>query len=110
MQRLTLTLCLLMAFTGWCNAGPEPMSNKDKVIEMAPPPCDWYRAHEWDLNIWAAWAFSGQSDHRDIDFDYEAVDEEFDEPLRPVFLGEPHEDQFLNKDDAWGGGMDLKYF
>ncbi len=110
MKRLTLTFCALVALASFCYAGPEPMSGKDKEIQLAPPPCDWYHAHEWNLTLWAGWAFSGQDGKRDIDFDYEEVDEQFDEHLNPVFLGEPHDDEFLNKDNSWGGGMDLKYF
>ncbi len=110
MKRLTLTLCATALLTALCYAGPEPFSGKDKEIQLAPPPCDWYRSHEWNLDLWAGWAFSGQNGHNDIDFDYEAVDEQFDETLNPVFLGEPHDDRFLNKDDAWAGGADIKYF
>jgi hypothetical protein len=110
MKRLTLTLCVTIALTSFCYAGPELVSGKDKEIQLTPPPCDWYRAHEWDLNIWATWAFSAQANSHHIDFDFEDVDEQFDETLRPVFLGEPHDDHFLNKDDSWGGGLDIKYF
>ena len=110
MRSLSLTLCVLCALTAASFAGPEPISGKDKEVQLAPPPCDWYHSHEWDFNIWAGWAFSAQAGDNKIDFDYEEVDEQFDENLRPVFLGDPHDDNFLNKDDAWGGGLDLKYF
>lgn len=111
MKKPPLTLCAILALAGFCYAGAEPYSGKDKEIELAPPPpCEFYRAHEWNLTIWGAWAFSANDGHRELDFDYESVDEQFDEHLNPVFLNEPHDDEFINKDDTWGGGIDLQYF
>ena len=36
-------------------------------MQPAPPVCDFYRAHEWDLSIWAAWAFASDTGRFDVD-------------------------------------------
>jgi len=63
MKKLTLTFCALFALVAVAPAlyadGPEKYSGKEKeVMQPAPPVCDFYRAHEWDLGIWGAWAFA----------------------------------------------------
>lgn len=111
MRKLTFVLCALGTFATLCYAGPEQYSAKDKeVILPEPPPCEWYRAHEWNFDIWGAYAFAPDRERRPVDFDFEAVDEEFDETGEAVFLGEPVNDRFLHSDHAWGGGGDVKYF
>ncbi|MEP7014457.1 MAG: hypothetical protein ABI925_03370 [Verrucomicrobiota bacterium] len=111
MKKLTLTFCIFAATFAVCYAGPESYSGKDKeVIQPMPAPCEWYRAHEWNFDIWATYAFSGHPGHHDLDFDLDSVDEEYDTTEAPVFLGSSRDDQFLNKDGAWGGGADIKYF
>ena len=62
MKKLTLTFCAFIALLVVAPAiyadGPEKYSGKEKeVMQPAPPVCDFYRAHEWDLSIWGAWAF-----------------------------------------------------
>src|SRR5437667_404912 len=66
MKKLTLTFCALFALFVVAPAlyadGPEKYSGKEKeVMQPAPPVCDFYRAHEWDLSIWAAWAFASDT-------------------------------------------------
>ena len=110
MKKLTLTLSAIAALIALCYAGPEQYSGKEKEVIEPQVSCDWYRAHEWNIDVWGAWAFSAQPGARDLDFDLEAVDEQFDFSQNAVFLGSPVKDRFLNRDDAWGGGMDVKYF
>src|SRR5437773_11179948 len=72
MKKLTLTFCALFALLVVAPAlyadGPEKYSGKEKeVMQPAPPVCDFYRAHEWDLDIWGAYAFSANPGHNDFD-------------------------------------------
>jgi hypothetical protein len=82
-----------------------------EILQQAPPPCEWYRAHEWDLDLWGTWAFSANTGTDEVD-----RDEPGHEPIGfvPVTfrknLGSRSNDVFLNRDDTWGGGADLKYF
>jgi len=47
MKQLALAFCSAAALACAIYAGPEQFSGKDKeVIQPAPPPCDWYRAHD----------------------------------------------------------------
>jgi hypothetical protein len=67
MKKLTLTFCALFALFAaaaalYADDGPERVSSKEKqVMQPAPPVCDFYRAHEWDLDLWAAWAFAADT-------------------------------------------------
>jgi hypothetical protein len=66
MKKLTLTFCALFALVLVAPAlyadGPERYSGKEKeVMQPAPPVCDFYRAHEWDLSIWGAYAFASDT-------------------------------------------------
>ena len=111
MKRFTLTLLILCAAGTLAYAGSERYSSKDKeVMQQAPPPCDWYRAHEWDFSFWGTFAFSGNSglinDFRPGDFDGGP-----DNPgTEHIDIGAARHDRFLNKDNALGGGLDVKYF
>ena len=71
MKKLTLTFCALFAVLVVAPAiyadGPERTSGKEKeVMQPAPPVCDFYRAHEWDLDIWGAYAFGGTTGQFDV--------------------------------------------
>src|SRR5229473_7534889 len=71
MKKLTLTFCALIALLVVAPAiyadGPEKYSGKEKeVMQPAPPVCDFYRAHEWDLNIWGAYAFAADTGQFDV--------------------------------------------
>ena len=114
MKKLALTLCITALLSGLCQAGPERYSGKEKEM-IQPQPCEWYRAGEWDLDIWGAYAFANKDDDDEGEFninnfDYLAADTEFDLTERPVFLGEFGDHRLLGRDNAWGGGGDLKYF
>src|SRR5438128_9947735 len=65
MKKLTLTFCALFALFVVAPAlyadGPEPSSKEKEVMQPAPPVCDFYRAHEWDLSIWGAYAFAADT-------------------------------------------------
>src|SRR4029077_5384965 len=72
MKKLTLTFCALIALVAvapalYADDGPEKYSGKEKeVMQPAPPVCDFYRAHEWDLSIWGAYAFAADTGQRDV--------------------------------------------
>src|SRR5256886_13778803 len=70
MKKLTLTFCALFALLVVAPAyadGPERYSGKEKeVMQPAPPTCDFYRAHEWDLDIWGAYAFAADTGQFDV--------------------------------------------
>jgi hypothetical protein len=105
---LTLTiLCALAGLAGLAYAGSENYSSNKEVMQQAPASCDWYRAHEWDLSLWGTYAFSGNTGHADPFSDRFAREPEdafeFDQ-------GQWGNDRFLNRDGAWGGGADVKFF
>jgi hypothetical protein len=139
MKKLTLTFCALFALFAVAAAlyadGPEKYSGKEKeVMQPAPPVCDFYRAHEWDLGIWGAYAFAADTgqfpvDRRTIEGDL--VADPFFPDIDPVtidyrtgFVGRPQlfnpnervnigqvsKNQLFGRDDTWGGGVDVKYF
>ncbi len=139
MKKLTLTFCALFALFAVAAAlyadGPEKYSGKEKeVMQPAPPVCDFYRAHEWDLDIWGAYAFSANPGHNDFDkgrtegelnidpftpdedpfvFDYGTQTTTFPKSQNPderVNLGRYSKDELMGRDDTWGGGVDVKYF
>src|ERR1700737_3947587 len=67
MKKLTLTFCALFAFVSALYAGNEKYSGKEKeVIQPAPPVCELYRAHEWDLNIWGTFVFSANPGRNNV--------------------------------------------
>jgi hypothetical protein len=115
MKKLTLTLCAVGTFAFAFNfgvfAGPEQYSGKEmKQAVVTPPACEWYRGNEWDISIWGAYAFPGNDGRRnpaDVALSHE-TNEGLDNHEENV--GRISNDRFLNKDDAWGGGVDLKYF
>ena len=114
MKQLALAFCVAAALACAIYAGPEQYSGKDKeVMQSAPLPCDWYRAHEWDVSIWGAYAFPANTGkHETLNDDtFERNDTGFPDPASPLIdVGPTSKDRFLNKDWAWGGGADIKYF
>jgi len=145
MKKLTLTFCALFALVLVAPAlyadGPEQYSGKEKeVMQPAPPVCDFYRAHEWDLDIWGAWAFAADTgDFAPVTTDpFALTGTDFDPTLSeisdrtsPCFTGPggpgPCEPKFFNqnerinvgqisknelfrRDGVAGGGLDVKYF
>jgi opacity protein-like surface antigen len=144
MKKLTLTFCALFALFVVAPAlyadGPEPSGKEKEVMQPAPPVCDFYRAHEWDLSIWGAYAFAadtGQNhfdtsrgrgdsgndlvidpffpdiDPSTINFDTTPIfvgEQRIDNPNERVNLGQVSKNQLFARDDTWGGGFDVKYF
>src|SRR6266446_10666674 len=143
MKKLTLTSCALFALFVVAPAlyadGPEKYSGKEKeVMQPAPPVCDFYRAHEWDLDIWGAYMFSANPGHNHFDkgrtegelnadpftsnlgpeidpfvVDYSADTTTFPKNQNPnerINLGRYSKDELMGRDDTLGGGVDVKYF
>ena len=131
MKKLTLTFCALFAFVSALYAGNEKYSGKEKeVMQPAPPVCELYRAHEWDLDIWGTFVFSANPGRNNVPNDdpffpdadpvaEDAVVPDLDatdgdsaalNPNERINLGQQSKDQFLGRDNSFGGGMDIKYF
>src|SRR6266567_6166026 len=140
MKKLTLTFCALFAVAAALYAdGPEKYSGKEKeVMQPAPPVCDFYRANEWDLDIWGAYMFSANPGHYHFDKGRHEGDSGSDlniDPFTPDFdpysfdygtgvrsqtalfnpnerinLGPYSKDELMGRDNTFGGGVDVKYF
>src|SRR4029077_20913490 len=139
MKKLTLTFCALIALVAvapalYADDGPEKYSGKEKeVMQPAPQVCDFYRAHEWDLSIWGAYAFAADTGQRDVPNDdpffpdtdvtnttvtsilgipiTTTITEPANfNPQERVNIGRVSNNQLFARDDAWGGGADIKYF
>src|SRR5260370_22786710 len=139
MKKLTLTFCALFALFVVAPAlyadDPEKYSGKEKeVMQPAPPVCDFYRAHEWDLSIWGAYAFAADSGQHDVantdpffnpatgvlgeDPDPFTFDigtgffgeQAIDNPNERVNIGQVSKNELFARDDTFGGGVDVKYF
>jgi hypothetical protein len=134
MKKLTLTFCALFALFAAAPAifadGPEAYSGKKEVMQPAPPVCDFYRAHEWDLGIWGAFMFAADTgqlahfrdpvladpfspDHDPSTFDVFTGffgEQAQDNPNERVNLGQVSKNQLFARDNTWGGGVDAKYF
>ena len=103
MKKFTLTFAILCAFCTFAFSGTEQYSGKEtkEVLQPAPPPCEWYRAHEWDIMIWGTYAFSGNTgEDVDDEFFIDGIELEFSH----------NSDRLLDEDDVFGGGADIKYF
>jgi hypothetical protein len=95
-------------------------------MQPAPPVCDFYRAHEWDLSIWAAYAFASDTGSLAVDDEDPFVPDTdpFTFDVNTGFIGEPavwnpnervnigqvSKNQLFARDQTWGGGADMKYF
>jgi hypothetical protein len=138
MKKLTLTFCALFAIFVVAPAlyadGPEQYSGKEKeVMQPAPPVCDFYRAHEWDLGIWGAYAFGGDTGQNNVANDDPFFPDTdvtnttvtaifgipvgtvtttpgFFNPNERVNIGQVSKNQLFARDDTFGGGVDVKYF
>jgi len=137
MKKLTLTFCALFALVVAAPAlyadGPEPSSKEKEVMQPAPPVCDFDRAHEWELSIWGAYAFAADTGQFNVPNDDPFFPDEdvtntsvlaifgttisssttepanFN-PNERVNIGQVSKNQLFARDDAWGGGADVKYF
>ena len=114
MKKSTLTFSIVFAacaLGAFANAGTEPYAGKE-VMQQAPAPCEWYRAHEWNFNVWGTYAFSFNQGQRDFPNNLDelgdlAPQDQFNEDHD---IGASRDDRFLNRDGAWGGGADVKFF
>jgi hypothetical protein len=106
---LTFIFAAAAGLTQVAWAGPEQYSGKEMKQVAAPPPCEWYSGHEWNVSLWGAFAFpenDGTNDPRDVAAAHEArEDDNHEDNVGPI-----SHDQFLNRDQVWGGGADIKYF
>jgi hypothetical protein len=83
MKKFALASVFFFTLGIFAQAGPEAISGKE-MKQVIPPPCDeWYRDTEWNASLWGTYLFTGD--------DWE-------------------EDEYIESDHAWGGGIDLKYF
>jgi hypothetical protein len=107
MKRFALTFTILCATCALTWAGTD-YSGKDKeVIQQAPAPCEWYRAHEWDFNFWGTYAFAANSGNsHPEDFEFQSAEN----TGSVVDLGHVSNDRFMGRDNVWGGGVDVKFF
>src|SRR5437763_1985762 len=138
MKKLTLTFCALFALVVVAPAlyadGPEKYSGKEKeVMQPAPPVCDFYRAREWDRSIWGAYAFAADTGRIDVPNDdpffpdndvtnstlvsilgfpltFTSTEPATGNPQERVNIGRVSKNELFARDDAWGGGADIKYF
>src|SRR6185503_20877114 len=95
MKQFALTLSILCVCAAIAWAGPEALSGTDMKETVAPiESVEWYSAHEWNVSIWGTYVFAAN---------------EVEHEVTPTMnCWEP--DRYLGADDAWGGGIDLKYF
>jgi len=139
MKKLTLTFCALFALFVVAPAlyadGPEKYSGKEKeVMQPAPPVCDFYRAHEWDLDIWGAYAFAADTGQFDVPNDdpffpdsdvtnqtfitffgvpiiqTSQTEPKLFNPNERVNIGQVSKNELFARDNTFGGGLDVKYF
>jgi hypothetical protein len=76
------SLAAILVLTGAAHGGSQVYLNaKQPVVQI--PCAQWYGDNEWNVNIWGAYAFTGEN---------------------------WQSDRYLDADHAWGGGLDLKYF
>jgi hypothetical protein len=98
MKQIALTFAALCAAGALCYAGPEQYSGKE-MKQVAPTPCpEWYADNEWNVGLWGTYAFGGDNGHSIDDSDLDFIDGET-----------VHFNNYVG-DEAWGGGIDLKYF
>ena len=97
MKLLFLVTVSLVTSIASSNAGPT-----EKEMP-GPPPCpSWYADSEWNISLWAGYAF--------IENRYPGPSETISfGPTLPKTSG-PSRDRYLEADHAWGGGVDAKYF
>ncbi len=95
MKSIALTLSILAASMVVALAGPEAMSGKDtKEVVQPVAPVEWYADNEWNVSLWGTYVFTQNGGES--------------APEEGIVLWT--EDRYLGADDAWGGGIDLKYF
>lgn len=95
MKKTVFAILGVFSLSAFAYAGAEPLSGKDKeVVQPAPSLTEWYRDNEWNVGIWGTYVFTGNGGE--------------EAPNQGIVLWSS--DRYLGTDDAWGGGIDLKYF
>jgi hypothetical protein len=94
-KQLAGSVTILFALCALLQAGPEQISGKEMKQAVEPlAEVQWYADNEWNVSIWGAYVFTGNGAEDAL-------------PLEEIpWSG----DRYLGTDDAWGGGIDLKYF
>ena len=109
----TVICFFVVSYLAWqAYGGTETSSGKDMGVQQeVVAPCEWYRAHEWNLNLWGTYAISGNPGHNFFPKGLDAIGDLLPESfVGTVDLGPVRGDRFLNRDGAWGGGADVKFF
>ncbi len=79
-------------------------------MKQVEQPCPgWYADNEWNIQVWGAYAFPGNRGSRNI-LDVFNEHENNGNDNNENDIGHLSNDRFLNKDDVFGGGADVKYF
>lgn len=99
MKKLTLSLIIWSVFHGLAYSG----TPVDKNV-VAPPCPVWYGDNEWNVGIWGAYAFTGTEFSPNLDLTDLVVSTTEGQTVLGTF------DRYMGGDNAWGGGMDIKYF
>jgi hypothetical protein len=103
MKNTILTTLVTSALAWTACAGTESYSGKEMKQAVAPPPCpEWYADNEFNVSLWGAYAF------KSTDYDRESMGDMFNVPLTTESPG--RYDRFFGGAQAWGGGVDAKYF
>ena len=80
MNKLTLSVCALVALSSAAFAGTETYSKESKAV--VPPPCpQWYADKELNLSLSGVYAFTGSEWREDT---YLAVDHAWDSVFRAL--------------------------
>jgi hypothetical protein len=95
MTKFALSSVLIFVLSLLAYAGPEQYSGKEmkQAVEQPMAP-QWYADNEWNVSVWGTYVFT----------DNGATQQQERVPISGWA------DHFLGVDDAWGGGVDLKYF
>lgn len=83
MKKFAFAFLAILSLGCIAQAGTSTYSGKE-MKQVAPPPCpEWYRDTEWNVSLWGTYVFTSE-DWRN--------------------------DEYIEADHAWGGGIDVKYF
>jgi hypothetical protein len=97
MKQTILFLYAAVALISSVYAGSERSSGEEKgTTQVTPARPEWYADNEWNVSLWGAYAFTND----------ESSDFNVDDVRRTGQFGSG----YLRSEDAWGGGIDAKYF
>jgi hypothetical protein len=114
MKIFTFALMAACSFATLAVAGPEQYSGKEMKQTVAPVAVpEWYGDHEWNVGVWGTYVWAGNGP-----FGRDNLPSNIPDGAAPdlglngngVDLRSHHGDSYLGASDAWGGGVDLKYF